>query len=183
MKPLAGKLLVAAPQLQDPNFAQTVVLMLRHEDEGALGVILNRPGDKTVDDVWEMIDKQPFGRDQFVHVGGPVPGPLIALHNQEPLGESQVLRGLYMSMQRDSIEQLVQTPEAEFRLYSGHAGWGGGQLEGELTAGGWLTSAAVCDDVFAAAESLWKHVCNRIGRGIVAPNIRPEQIPPDPSVN
>lgn len=183
MKPLSGRLIVASPQLQDPNFAKTVVMMLRHEAEGALGVVLNRPGDKTVDDVWEMIDKQPCGCDQFVHVGGPVPGPLIALHDQQPLGESRVLPGLFMSMQKDPIEQLVQTPGAEFRLYSGHAGWGGGQLESEMEAGGWLISDAEQGDVFSDVETLWDRVCNRIGRKIVAPKIRPEQIPPDPSLN
>lgn len=183
MKPLAGHLLVASPQLQDPNFAKSVLLMLRHEDEGALGVVLNRPGDKTVDDVWEMIEKQPVGCDQFVHVGGPVPGPLIALHDQQPLSENQVLPGLYMSMQKEPIEQLVQTPEATFRLYSGHSGWGGGQLEGEMELGGWLTADAEPEDVFSDAETLWKRICNRIGRRIVAPQIRPDQIPPDPSVN
>ena len=183
MKSLSGKLLVASPQLQDPNFARTVVLMLQHEEQGALGVVVNRPGDKTVDDVWEMIGNDPFGCHQLVHLGGPVPGPLIAIHDQADLAEKEVLPGLYMSMQKDPIEQIVEIHDAHFRLYSGHAGWGGGQLEGEMEAGGWLTTAAQRGDVFSESETIWQEVCNRIGRRIVAPGIPEDRIPRDPGLN
>ena len=108
MKSLAGQFLVASPHLRDPNFAQAVVLMLQHEEQGALGVVLNRPGDKTVDEVWEMIGSDPFGCDELVHVGGPVPGPLIALHNQRSYSEKEILPKLFMSMQKDSIDLIVR---------------------------------------------------------------------------
>lgn len=183
MKSLAGQFLVASPHLRDPNFARTVVLMLQHEEQGALGVVINRPGDKTVDEVWEMIGNEPVGCDQAVHVGGPVPGPLIAIHDQRKLAEKEVLPQLYMSMQKDSIEQLVQKSGATFRLFSGHAGWGGGQLESEMNAGGWLTSPAEPLEVFADPDAIWKEVCGKIGRRIIAPNIPPDRMPIDPGLN
>jgi putative transcriptional regulator len=183
MKSLTGQFLVASPYLRDPNFAQTVVLMLQHEEQGALGVVVNRPGDKTVDEVWKMIGADPFGCDQAVHVGGPVPGPLIALHDQEAYAEEEVLPRLYMSMQKDSIDLLVRRKAARFRLFSGNAGWGGGQLENEMRVGGWLTSPAKADEVFGDPETLWKDVCAEIARRIVAPDLPPERIPPDPSLN
>jgi putative transcriptional regulator len=183
MKSLAGQFLVASPHLRDPNFARSVVLMLQHEEQGALGVIINRRGDKTVDEVWEMIGSDPFGCDQFVHVGGPVPGPLIALHNQRNFAEKEILPKLYMSMQKDSIDVLIRRADAKFRLFSGHSGWGGGQLEEELRVGGWFTSPAVAANVFSDPEALWKTVCGEIGRRIIAPNIPPERLPPDPSLN
>ena len=183
MKSLSGKLLVASPQLQDPNFVQTVVLMIQHEEQGAFGVILNRPGDKTVDEVWELIDKEPPGCDLSVHVGGPVPGPLIALHTQQELSDQQVLPGLYVTAQATAFEELLASPDQEFRIYSGHAGWAGGQLEDELKIGGWLTSDATLDDVFCNHETLWKQVTSRIGIGIIAPGLKEEQIPDDPSLN
>lgn len=183
MKSLAGHFLVASPHLSDPNFAHTVVLMLQHEEQGALGVILNRPGDKTVDEVWQIIGSEPVGCEARVHVGGPVPGPLIALHNQRSFGERQVLPKLFMSMQKDSIDLVVRRSGAKFRLFSGHAGWGGGQLESELQAGGWLTSPAQSRDVFADPETLWRDVCGEIGRRIIAPNIPPERMPKDPGLN
>src|SRR5689334_3280085 len=153
MNSLAGQFLVASPHLRDPNFARTVVLMLQHEEQGALGVVINRPGDKTVDEIWEMIDSTPPGCPELVYVGGPVPGPLIALHDQSRLGEREILPKLYMSMQKDAIDQLVKKQNANFRLFSGHSGWGGGQLEGELTVGGWLISPAEVTDVFGDHET------------------------------
>jgi putative transcriptional regulator len=183
MNSLAGQFLVASPHLRDPNFVRTVVLMLQHEEQGALGVVINRPGDKTVDEVWDMIGADLPGCDEQVYVGGPVPGPLIALHDQPKLSERQVVPSLYMSMQRDAIDELVRLKSATFRLFSSHSGWGGGQLENELTVGGWLTTPAVVADVFGDYESVWKEVCGRIGRSIIAPNVPPERVPTDPELN
>jgi putative transcriptional regulator len=183
MNSLAGQFLVASPRLRDPNFVRTVVLMLQHEQQGALGVVINRPGDKTVDEVWEMIGSEPVGCDQRVFVGGPVPGPLIAIHDQRRLGEREVLPKLYMSMQKDAIDALVKEQDARFRLFSSHAGWGGGQLENELSVGGWLTTPAEAADVFGDPETAWKDICGRIGRRIMAPNVPPNRLPPNPELN
>jgi putative transcriptional regulator len=183
MKSLAGQFLVASPHLRDSNFAHSVVLMLQHEDEGALGVILNRPGDKTVEEVWKMIGNDPCGCDQLVHVGGPVPGPLIALHDQSMFAEREVLPKLFMSMQKDAIDLLVRRKGAQFRLFSGHAGWGSGQLENELRVGGWLTAPARATAAFGDPQVLWKTVCGEIGRRIIAPHIPPERLPRDPGLN
>lgn len=183
MKSLAGHFLVASPYLRDPNFAQSVVLMLQHEEQGALGVVVNRPGNKTVDEVWEMIGNEPIGCHDPVHVGGPVPGPLIALHNVRRLSEKEILPQLYMSMQKDAIDALVRREGAKFRLFSGNSGWGSGQLENEMRVGGWLTMSARPELVFADHEELWKTVCAEIGRSIMAPNLPPERLPKDPGLN
>jgi putative transcriptional regulator len=183
MKSLAGQFLVASPHLRDPNFTRTVVLMLQHEEQGALGVVINRPGDKTVDEVWSMIGSEPPGCPELVYVGGPVPGPLIAIHDQRRLAEREVLPNLYMSMQKDAIDELVKESTAQFRLFSSHSGWGGGQLEGELKVGGWLISPVEITDVFSDHDAIWKEVCGRIGRRIVAPNIPAERLPIDPELN
>lgn len=183
---IAGKLLVASRQLRDPNFARSVVLMIEHSHDGALGVVLNRPSRKTVCDVWESIGAGPVDNHFPVYLGGPVPGPLIALHDAEELGEKRVLDGLYMSVQKDVIEQIVRTPEIALRLYSGHSGWGSGQLEGELQAGGWHTIAAQRDDVFLPLdeiEELWDRVLKRIALGIMLPGISADKLPPDASWN
>jgi putative transcriptional regulator len=183
MNSLAGQFLVASPHLRDPNFTRTVVLMLQHEEQGALGVVINRPGDKTVDEVWKMIGSEPPGCSDQVFVGGPVPGPLIAIHNQRKLGEREILPQLFMSMQRDAIDALVRKPSATFRLFSSNAGWGAGQLESELSVGGWLTTPAEAADIFGNYEIIWKEVCSRIGRKIIAPNIPPDRLPLDPELN
>ena len=183
MKSLKGKLLVASHQLSDPNFFQTVVLIIQHEAQGALGVVLNRPSEKSVQEVWEMIGKQPCGSEQLVHVGGPVPGPLLALHTLGAQADGEVMPGLYVTAQENVFQELVNQTEENFRLYSGHAGWGEGQLDAELKAGGWLTTAAVVDDIFSDYQTLWKRIISRIGLKILAPGVRPEQVPKDPGLN
>ncbi|WP_425397910.1 YqgE/AlgH family protein [Aeoliella sp.] len=182
---IAGKLLVASRTLRDPNFARTVVLMLEHSEEGALGVVLNRPSPKTVCEVWESLGEDLVDNDEFVYLGGPVPGPLVALHAIEELGEKRIIPGVYMSVQRDVIQQLVHTPDTRLRLYSGHSGWGGGQLEDELEAGGWHVTPAVTDDVFGDTEfdHLWNQVLERIAINIMLPGVSPDELPPDPSMN
>lgn len=183
---IGGKLLVASRSLRDPNFARTVVLMIEHSDEGALGVVLNRPSRKTVDDVWESVGEPPLGNHDLVYLGGPVQGPLIAVHAAEELGEKEVLPGVFMSVERSVLEQLVQTPESQARLYSGHSGWGGGQLEGELRAGGWHVIDAVAGDAFTPPDEndlLWERVLNRLALGIMLPGIPTEELPPDPLWN
>jgi putative transcriptional regulator len=180
---LTGHFLVASRYLGDPNFVQAVVLMIHHDHEGAMGVVLNRPSDKTVREVWEIIGNDPCDRDEQIYVGGPVPGPLVAVHSLEPFSEREVLPGLYVSTHRDALDLIVRKPNQPFRLYSGHAGWGSGQLEGELEAGGWLTTRATIDDVFADHETIWKTVTQRIGLEIMAPDLSRDRLPPDPSVN
>ena len=186
MESIAGKLLVASRQLRDPNFARTVVLMLEHSAEGALGLILNHPSPRTVAEVWDSIGAPEVPNNDLIHIGGPVPGPLVALHQAEELGEKQILPGLYMSVQKDSLEQLVRTPEVVQRLYSGHSGWGAGQLEGELKSGGWLVGNSMVDEVFAqgpALEGMWDNVLARINLNILLPGVPPERLPPDPHLN
>ncbi len=180
---LTGHFLVASRYLRDPNFAKSVVLMIRHDDEGAVGVVINRPADKTVREVWDSIGFDPCDRDERIYVGGPVPGPLVAVHLLEPYSEREVLPGVHVSMHRDAIDLIVRKKDQPLRLYSGHAGWGSGQLESELEAGGWLSIEATKDDVFADHESIWKNVTERIGLEIMAPHLDEKLVPPDPSLN
>jgi putative transcriptional regulator len=180
---LAGHFLVASRYLRDPNFAKSVVLMIEHGDDGAMGVVINRPADKTVRDVWEIIGNDPCERDEFVYIGGPVPGPLVAVHTLEPYSECEVVPGVYVSTHRDSLDRMVRRKNLALRLYSGHAGWGSGQLEGELEAGGWLTTPATKDEIFADHETIWKSVTQRIGLEIMAPELDEKLVPPDPSLN
>jgi len=180
---LAGHFLVASRYLRDPNFAQSVVLMIHHDQDGAVGVVINRPSDKTVRDVWQLIGNDPCDRDDFIYVGGPVPGPLVALHSIEAFSDHEVLPGLYVSTKRDALDLIVRKKDVSLRLCSGNAGWGSGQLEGEMEAGGWLSTPATVDDVFADHESIWKTVTQRIGLEIMAPNVDSEHMPIDPSLN
>jgi putative transcriptional regulator len=182
-KSLAGHFLVASRYLRDPNFALSVVLMIHHDHQGAMGVVINRPSDKTVRDVWEMIGNDPCDRDDRIFVGGPVPGRLVALHSLQSFSEHEVVPGLHFSTHRDALDLIVRRKDMPLRLCSGNAGWGSGQLEGELEAGGWLSTRASADDVFADHEAIWKTVTQRIGLEIMVPDIDRDDLPSDPSLN
>ncbi|MEZ6120604.1 MAG: YqgE/AlgH family protein [Pirellulaceae bacterium] len=128
MKSLRGQLLVASPQLPDPNFYRSVVMILDHDEDGAMGLILNRTCSRTLKDIWPLISNRPCLSNALIGVGGPVEGPLLALHNNPLLDEFQVLPGVFFSQKRESIEQLVTDGKSSIRIFLGYAGWGGGQL-------------------------------------------------------
>src|SRR5688572_22739803 len=93
---LQGQVLVASPDLLDPNFLRAVVLIVQHNEQGALGLILNRRTHAKLKQVWEQVSPQPCESEEYVHAGGPVEGPLMALHTNAELGESEVVPGLYI---------------------------------------------------------------------------------------
>jgi putative transcriptional regulator len=155
MASLRGRLLLAGPGLIDPNFFRTVVLVLEHSDEGALGVILNRPTDLAVRDAlpsWGDTVSEP----DVVFVGGPVsPGTAIAIGRGPDV--EPVVGGFGMV-------DLDREPDVfrEVRLFSGYAGWGPGQIEGELLEDAWLVLAPEPDDVATTdADDLWSTVLAR----------------------
>lgn len=180
---LAGQLLIAIPDLHDPNFFRTVVLLFQHNDEGASGVILNRPSDVTIESVWqEVAQAEQCDCQDPVHIGGPVEGPIIGLHTSLALGETPVLPSLFLSFSSDNLNELVKQDEQRFRLYSGYSGWGPGQLESEIKQGGWLMLPANVDHVFDSPDGLWKQVCDQVGSDILKSHMG-THVPTDPSMN
>ncbi len=183
MNSLKGQFLVGSPHLNDPNFFRSVVLMVQHDEEGALGLILNRPTDHTVADIWEVVAHQPSDCQRPVYLGGPVAGPLMAIHSQLAFSELQVAPGVHFSSQKHHLEQIVANESSRFLLFNGYSGWGAGQLERELKVGGWLTIEAIDDDVFYEEDDLWERLVKQIGQEIIAPAIGRSDVPPDPSWN
>ncbi|MDA1195174.1 MAG: YqgE/AlgH family protein [Planctomycetota bacterium] len=159
MESLKGHLLVAPAYLADPNFSRAVVLMIQHDDDGAFGVILNRPTGRLISDVWRELRGSGCDCREQVHVGGPVAGPLVVLHTEPALAELPVVDGVYCSMSTEKIEELVSEDRKLVRIYAGYSGWGGGQLESELSTGSWLTTMADANAVFRTPdEELWARV-------------------------
>lgn len=183
MKSLAGHFLVASRYLKDPNFEQTVVLLVHHTKDGTLGVVLNRPADTTIRKLWEDVSNSTCDTEQNFHLGGPVSGPLMALHTDRSLAEQEVLPGLYFAAQRENIEKLVNQDEHVFRLFVGHSGWGGGQLEDELSEGSWFTTPATLEHVFEEECDVWSKVTQEIGFEMLVSSLKLTDIPPDPTVN
>lgn len=148
----AGVLLVATPALLDPNFADTVVLILDADDEGALGVVLNRPSPVPVAEVllpWDGVTSEP----EVLFLGGPVStdGALAValLHDEHdaPVGFRAVVGRLGL-IDLDTPLELVEGTVGQLRIFAGYAGWGAGQLEGEVEEGSWYVVPALAPDVF-----------------------------------
>lgn len=183
MDSLQGHFLVASSHLGDPNFTRTVVLMIQHNADGAFGVVVNRPSDDDLRDLWEKVSSVNCTTDDKVYIGGPVPGPLLAIHGDEQLGELEVVAGVYFSAQRENLEKIIRQSEHPFRFLIGHSGWGPGQLESELKQGAWLTTAATREIVFAPPADVWKHVTNKIGAHLFTEALGIRDVPDEPGLN
>ena len=199
MESLEGHFLIAKPNLSDSNFFRSVVLMIHHDEEGAFGLVLNRPIDRSIGELWELISETPCFDDSPVYLGGPVQplgfrrggdeeksvveGSLMAIHTDPILSEREVVDGIHVAIDMDLLEQLVSSCDGPLRVFSGYAGWHEGQLEDELAAGGWLTLPADEELIFADDESLWKLVTERIGLGVLEGMIDLVTVPDDPSLN
>jgi len=177
-----GQLLVAEPQLGDPNFDRTVVLMVEHNAEGALGIVLNRPTDVTVVDAipaWADLASPPG----LIHIGGPVEEQTGWCLAQLTPGEDQdgfapVLGTL--GMVDLEIDPTLLAPRAvALRLYAGYSGWGPGQLDWELQQGAWIVVDADESDPFLAGDTLWEQILLRQG----GKTARLANFPRDPSWN
>jgi putative transcriptional regulator len=181
METLRGKLLVAAPTLEDPNFARTVVIVGEHNEDGALGVVLNRPSDTEVAEaVPDLADLVEDG--EIVHVGGPVQTSAVLVLAQfaEPELAQQLVVGDVGFLAVDDDEERVATTCNRARVFAGYAGWGPGQLEAELAREDWIVEPALDGDVFTdEPETLWSSVLERKGGQyrLLA------RMPVDPSVN
>lgn len=151
---LCGHYLIAGCRLRDPNFFKTVVLLVEHNDEGAMGLVINRPSSITVSNALAGHFDLPDNGD-LVYCGGPVvPGDLFVLHNMSEMepNDSSIADGLYVGCSGDTFERVisavVQQQSVDYRVYSGCAGWGPGQLEGELARGDWFTLPASAEFAF-----------------------------------
>ena len=178
---LAGQLLLASPALVDPNFSRTVVLIGAHSDEGAMGVVLNRPSELTVGEAVPQLERA-VDEQEPVYVGGPVrPGAVVFLAeflDPAPAGLLVIGRIGFPSPDAD-IEELTEAT-ARARVFAGYAGWGEGQLEAEIEHGDWIAEPALPEDVFTDLPTeLWSRVLTRKG-GSYALIAR---MPVNPSVN
>ncbi len=148
-----GSLLLASPALLDPNFVDTVVLLLDVNDEGALGVVLNRPSALPVSEVlgeWGDVVDEP----EVLFQGGPVAtdGALaVALASPEGLGAAgfKAMWGRVGLLDLDTPRELVDGTVDRLRIFAGYAGWGAGQLQAEVAEGSWYVVPGLVDDVFA----------------------------------
>jgi putative transcriptional regulator len=180
---LTGRLLVATPALGDPNFRRAVVLLVAHGDDGAIGVVLNRPGNIPVEEAvpgWDGVSSQPA----LLFGGGPVSGDTViciarARTGHNPSGFAPFFGPLgTLSLEQDPEEASADIEAV--RLFVGYAGWGPGQMEAEIEEGAWYVLDSLPSDAFVTSPSqLWATVLRRQGGTMAMVSTFPE----DPSLN
>lgn len=182
MESLQGQLLLASTELHDPNFFHTVVLILRHDDQGAFGLVLNRPTAISIGEVWKQVSESEYENDSPIYMGGPVEGPLMALHGDPSQAELIVMPEVCYSVQSDQLEQVVAQKTEQVKFFLGFSGWGPGQLEAELAEEAWVTQKATSQHVFSENPDLWEDLMRHAPSSLLAAlNIK--HIPDDPRWN
>lgn len=182
MDSLRGKLLIASPKIVEPTFLRTVVLVAEHGDEGAMGLVLNRPSETDVSEA--VPDLEPLvERDGRIFVGGPVAATAVVVlaEFQDPRRAALVVDGDLGFVPADAEDPVLLGAElGRSRVFAGHAGWGPGQLEDELEDEAWIVTESTREDVFTQdADGLWPAVLRRLGgeHALLA------TMPADPSLN
>lgn len=184
METLQGQFLVAPPGLTEPNFHRTIVLVLQHDENGALGLVINRPTNSEIDNIWEVMTGTSLSNEGVLYIGGPVEGPIMLLHTRAEYSEQQVMPGLYVSSRKTNLSKLVSEKALPYKVFSGYAGWAEGQLDAELQQGGWLVAPASPEDIFSMETSdPWKSLCQRLGRAVLRTATGQDHIPPNPEIN
>ncbi|MCF6525085.1 YqgE/AlgH family protein [Streptomyces sp. JJ36] len=186
---LTGRLLVATPVLSDPNFDRAVVLLLDHDEEGSLGVVLNRPTPVDVGDILESWAGL-AGEPGVVFQGGPVsldaalgvavvPSGAEGPEDEGPLGWRRV-HGAIGLVDLEAPPELLAAELGSLRIFAGYAGWGAGQLENELQEGAWYVVESEPGDVSSPdPERLWRSVLRRQRSELAMVATYPD----DPSLN
>jgi len=164
--PAKGRFLVASETLRDPNFSQTVVLLLEYKPSGAIGVIINRPTDvelgKALPDIKEL-----RGHREPIYLGGPVAAGLMLLlvrANKRPEGTEAVFRDVYVSGKLDVLRRAAShaVKQTRLRVFAGYAGWGAGQLDREIARGDWHVTDADAASIFETpARNVWPKLSER----------------------
>jgi len=169
---LAPGLLLAMPQLADPNFSRAVVLMIEHGDQGSFGLVINHPSPIKASELLDSLEMSWHGEDSaVVWAGGPVsPSTGWVLH--EPIGSAhpglggtiEITSTISLSTSPDRLRAIANQPPRNVRLLLGYSGWGPGQLAAEMARGAWLHTAADPHLVFETpADKMWEAALRSLG--------------------
>lgn len=169
---LTGKLLLAMPGMADPFFSQTATLICDHNEEGAMGVVINQPTEIRLQEVFEQLKfdaSHGEAQDRLIGYGGPVGRDQgFMLHGTDTAVWSssiEVVEGIYLTSSPDVVEAVSRgAGPGKWNFVLGYAGWGGGQLETELAGDSWIVTEATSELVFdTPAGELLKHAASQLG--------------------
>ena len=179
-----GQLIIAPPDMVDPNFRRTVTLLVEHDERGALGLTLNRPTSLSLQEAWEQCGGDcPCHVDAAVHLGGPCPGPMMLLHPYEDYAQRHVAGRVYFTSDPDHIAWLVEHSDLPIRCFGTHAAWGPGQLESEFETSSWITAPACDRHVYDSDPGMWFDLLKQINPAQALALSKPELFSGDPRRN
>ena len=157
----APGILIAAPELKDPNFHQSVVLMVEHNEKGAFGVVVNRPLETTMTEFLPTLKiKYTGSSDKRVLWGGPVGYDHICFVHSSQYGWEETLKideYISLSFSMEGLHELAEVGETDFYIFIGSSGWGPSQLDGEVSTGAWFTHQITTDFLFHTPhDKMWE---------------------------
>jgi putative transcriptional regulator len=175
-EPAKGRFLVASQKLVDPNFAETVVLLLAYAPSGALGVVVNRPTDVRLGSVLRDVEEL-RSRSDPLFLGGPIAGSVLLVlirASQRPESSEPIFEGVYLGGSRGALREALRKSRGTNRVrgYAGHAGWGPRQLDHEIARGAWHVTTADATTVFdMEASAIWPKLIQRFSDEWTRPDV------------
>jgi putative transcriptional regulator len=182
MDSFQGRFLVAARHQLDPNFAKTVILVCGHTKHAAFGVVVSRSREG---DNWAAPRNARLRSAGMARLfeGGPVTGPLMALHTGAFAGERQILPGVFFSRREQNVLTLMRRLAHSCRIFTGYVGWGSGQLDFEVQRGTWRVVPATPEQIFEQDSNLWEQLSVQASRLQLQSMFHIRHFPLDPLLN
>lgn len=176
-----GSFLVAAPSLPGSLFYRAVVFVLQNDSEGIFGAVINRPASQDIVANWSKTTGLNFERLSMIQ-GGPLSGPVMAIHQYQPLSEMQVCEGVCVSVDAKALQHLARS-ESQYRIVLGIAGWEPQQLSAEIASGFWYPLVVDPTHVFDDHAVMWESFVREFGRQTLQTMVSSRYFPVDPSLN
>jgi putative transcriptional regulator len=182
MNSLQGHFLAAHPHQLDPDFIETVVLVVEHDDRGAMGVIVNCPRDRQ-EGIARQRSAKRWPEEPRLYFGGPVTGPLMAVHADETCAGIEILPGVFFEEEEERVFTLMRSTEQPYKAFTGYTGWGPRQLEHEVECGIWRAIPATAAEIFSIGDNLWERLLREAFDALLQVLFNVKHIPSDASVN
>jgi len=177
-----GTILVASPGVRNSPLERAVVLVLQNSDQGVFGVVLNKPGSQELRSAWLQMTGTSDGEESLVH-GGPIGGPVFAIHQDQRLAEMEIPGGVFISAASEKVEELVRQTGLDYRIVFGVAGWNHEQLSREMDSGCWFQIGGSPEIVFDSPERMWEKSLLTYGANTLCDVVGLTGFPNDPELN
>ncbi len=174
-----GHFLVAARHQHDPNLVETVILVVEHSDRGAFGVIVNCPNERNQ----RQRNEQPLSEKARLYFGGPVTGPLMAVHDDASFAEHEILPGVFFAGKEKNVLPLMRKAKQPYKVFTGYAGWEAGQLEYEIEQSVWRVAPGTAERIFSKSNELWEELSKEVMERQLRELFNVKHIPADPQWN